>query len=256
MNDEATKKLKQKLISNVIAEYTTRDVLELVSKKIEKGNYIEAYAITDQYIEETIARLLIIKKEELTKIREDMNVKTTLNLIMRLGLVESFDIDYLDLINKFKKMRNKLIHNSIYSKPVKINKELKMLPRRIILRTDLFYFDTAINLIRLDSRIMQEHGKAKLMERWNFNQERLRYLLDFLLNLYFISVKKKKGANKEKLIGDFSTFLTRVFAEIVPFVEEKKLGIKRDYKEFADYTIKLIKRDLDEPSLIKEKVGT
>lgn len=250
MNDVITEKIKNNLIKDVIAEYSTRDILALVNTKIEKGNFIEAYAITDQYITETISRLLVIKKGELSKIRDHLNVNKTLDLMMRLGLVENFDKDYVSLIEKFKKTRNKLIHNSIYSRPIVINKELKVLPRKIIFRTDLFYFDTVVNLIRLDLRIIHE-GKDKLMEKFNFNQERLRYLLDFLLNLYFISAKKKKETSKEKIVGDFSTYLTRVAAEIAPFLREGELGIKRDYREFADYTFKLIKRDLGEPSLVK-----
>jgi hypothetical protein len=99
---------------------------------------------------------------------------------------------------------------------------------------------------------LRGHGKENFREKFNKDKERLRYLLDFLLNLYVIALKKEEKPNKKKLVGDFASFLTMVFAEIMPFAYKKKLGVKDDYGAFADYTLKLIKRDFKEPSLLKK----
>lgn len=252
MSDSLT--VRKDLIKEVINEYTTNDVLSLVEEKIKNGNFIEAYAITDQYIAEMVSRLLVVNKGELAKIRETINVIKTLDIMMRLRVVDGAYRDYIELVKSFKKTRNKLVHNSIYSKSLRINRTIKSLPRKIIMKIDLFYFDTAINLLRLDVDKLKKKGKVDVEEQIGAAHEKIRYFLEFLLNLYSVSLKKKKSINKKKSISDFSTFLARVISEIVP-MDEKRSGVKTDYREFAAYLLKLIMRDLDDQSFQEGKVG-
>lgn len=235
MNDRSS---RNKIIQEVISQYTDRDVLSLVQKKIKNGNYIEAYSITDQYVDEIFSRIIIVKKENIEKIREKINVIQIVRYMDKFELINNYDTDYLSFLKKFKKKRNELVHYSIHAKPIVINRELKSMPVNIILRTDLFYLDFLIDLIRFDKEKLYKNDHKKLLNR---NEQRLRYFLDFLLNLYSISLKQTR--NKQKSVRDFSDYLTRVFGELLPSISEERMGVKRDYKKFYNYTLKLITRN-------------
>lgn len=235
-----------KIIQEVIEEYSPKDVYRLVENKIFNKNYIEAYAITDQYINERISKLLVITENELDSLKERFSVTYTLELMYRLGISGSYGIEFLEKIRKFKKVRKMLVHNSLNSKKIKIESEFLDLPKKLIIETDLFYFITIIDLIKLDYKFINNFKSRKeALDEWHkFNDERLKHLLDFLLDLQFTKkdIKDKSEYERNKLIKDFSDYLAQVIGEIIPFHTEETLGVKRDAKKLAEYTINLIKR--------------
>jgi len=245
MDTTSLNKHKELLIKNVIKDYVTKDVYGLVLRKLGEENFIEAFAIIDQYIEDAIAKLLVINKGELSKVRERINITHTLDLMKRLGLIDDLDFEYLELVKKFKKVRNMLIHNSINSKPVKKSKDLTSLPKKIIRWTDLFYLETSIKLMRMDQAIfyLKDESRKTAIKKWfEINDERLSCLLEFLLNLNFLHISKNRDIKKEEHITEFAAYLSTVFYQIFP-TAEKTFVTKYNYKEFIDYTSKLIMRE-------------
>ncbi len=229
---------KSKLLNQVISEYTENDILKLVVSKIKSKNYIEAYSIVDQYITESLAKILVIKNGELAKVRERLSVKTTLDIINRLGMMDNISSDYIENISKFKNKRNLLIHNSINSKPIKVDMYFKRLPVYIVMYTDLLYFDLSIRLMKVDTSV--SHFDKQSLDHWlQKNDERFSLFLSFLLNMYIITHRNKKNV---KNISNFSKFLADVVNNIFPFLNDDIRQKNKSDKKFSKYLINMILR--------------
>lgn len=229
---------KSNLLNQVISEYTENDILKLVVSKIKSKNYIEAYSIADQYITESLAKILVIKNGELAKVRERLSVKTTLDIINRLGMMDNISSDYIENISKFKNKRNLLIHNSINSKPIKADRYFKRLPVYIVMYTDLLYFDLSIKLMKVDTSV--PHFDKRSLDHWlQKNDERFSLFLSFLLNMYIITHRNKKNV---KNISNFSKFLADVVNNIFPFLNDDIRQKNKSNKKFSKYLINMILR--------------
>jgi hypothetical protein len=111
-----------------------RNVADYIKKDIDGGHFIEAYAITDQYVDTVIKYCFpeifhASKDNDLSK----MSVETALRFTVKLKIV---GVNILQTYRDFKSTRDDLIHKSIFNQKntgqLRNNGKVKGLPFQII----------------------------------------------------------------------------------------------------------------------------
>ena len=142
------KLLGPKAYSDLVSGVT--DILEWIEEDLKQGRFIEAYALTDQYVETLLKRVFFeVFENEIVKSsqREYLKVETVLRILSKLG---KLDPNYLEEYRDFKSTRDDLVHKSIFS-PEKAKEfenipKTKSLPAKIIKDTEILFLDR-FNLI-------------------------------------------------------------------------------------------------------------
>ena len=141
---------RQFLGPKAYSESPIENVLNWIENDLNKGRFIEAYALTDQYVETILKYALfdyvslfdcLYSLETLTK---RIKLKTALKALKK---VKVLPCNLFEVYEDFKKTRNDLVHKSIFypekAKQLKNDKKVKKLPLKIIQLSDKFFFSRA-----------------------------------------------------------------------------------------------------------------
>lgn len=170
--------------------YSQANVLEWVKTDLNNGHYIEAYAITDQYIDTLL-------KQTFCEIFENssFNKRFTVEYVLRCGVIwHRVNKSFLELYRDFKSTRDDLIHKSIFNqqkaKELENTRKIKDLPIKVIQITESF-FENDIkeyfkNLYTEAEKVQKEQFvkvRASSLIDWKLVEKKMIYLTEFKIRI-------------------------------------------------------------------------
>ena len=178
--------------------YSQTNILEWVKSELEGGHFIEAYALTDQYIETLVKRLFDDGTREYWKKKIPIEILFRWNL-SSCKIRKAFLDNYID----FKMIRNDLVHNAIFNnnkyKRLIDTKKIKELPFKIISDTELFF----------------EGGMKEYFKNWKqwFNKPEkstiVRKKIDHLIDFKMMFFRQREEMSQEEAIKATSKYLSK-----------------------------------------------
>jgi hypothetical protein len=158
-----------------------------IDKDLDEGNFIEAYAITDQYVE-TALKLCFpeVFQDFYKKDTNKMSVEVVLRCAVGLNII---DKKLLQIYRDFKSTRDDLIHKSIFNqkkaKQLQNSDKVRELPSKIIEYTEEIFHKRSL------------HVYLHFLKNPGDNEE---MLTDFVLMWY--RIWKKQGRDLFKFFDD------------------------------------------------------
>jgi hypothetical protein len=149
------------------------DILEWVKNDIENGRFIEAYALTEQYIEGLMKKVFDDgDKNYWDKRAGRISIKAILFTLLSL---DKIDKNYFRQYCKFKAIRNDLVHNAVFNfnkyGRLKNTKEVKKIPIEIITSTESFLKIMIIDYLASHNYNNGSEYKAKLIHLVDFKNK-------------------------------------------------------------------------------------